>query len=232
MTFMSDTTKRNALLALILLVPSASIGIWFAAYGSPGTFIGKGVFGFCKAWLIGLPLVWLILVDKQRPTIPKPTGKGMAAGVVTGIAIFLLIGAGYFLFGHWIDTQVVSDKAIEVGLDSPMKYLLGAVYWCTFNSLMEEYVWRWFVFTRCERLMPRWPAVIFSGVFFTLHHIIALAAYFDWRITLLGSVGVFVGGATWSWIYLTYRNIYAAYISHVFADVVIFMIGYKLIFAG
>ena len=35
------------------------------------------------------------------------------------------------------------------------------------------------------------PASPITGfVFFTLHHIIALSAYFDWRITLIGSVGV------------------------------------------
>lgn len=227
---MPDTRKRRALLALLLLVPAPSIGVYVAAYGSPGTALGKGLFIACKLWLIGLPLIWHVLIDKQRPTLPRPTGKGMAAAVGTGIVIFLAIGAGYFLVTDRIDADAVREKALAVGLTSPMIYILGAVYWCTVNSLLEEYVWRWFVFTRCEALMPRWPAVIASGLCFTLHHVIALTAYFDWRITALASLGVFVGGATWSWIYLKYRNLYVAYVSHVFADVVIFAIGYKLIF--
>ena len=227
-----NTEKRNALLALLLLVPAPSLGVWLAVYGMPGTFIAKAFFMVCKVWLLALPLVWHLLVDKQKLTIPRPTGKGMGAAVATGSAIFLAIGAGYFLFGHWIDATLVSEKAVEVGLSTPALYILGAVYWCTINSLLEEYVWRWFVFTRCEALMPKWPAVVASGLFFTLHHVIALTVYFDWRITLLASLGVFIGGATWSWIYLTYRNIYAGYISHVFADVVIFWIGYRLIFGG
>lgn len=227
---MPDTRSRNALLALLLLVPAPSIGVWMTLYGMPGNLFAKAFFGLCKVWLLVLPLVWLLRVDKQKMTIPRPSGKGMGAAISTGIAIFLLIGAGYFLFGHWIDPQRVSTNAKEAGLSSPWFYILLAIYWCTINSLLEEYVWRWFVFTRCETLMPKWPAVALSGLCFTLHHIIALSAYFDWRITTLGSVGVFVGGATWSWIYLKYRNIYAAYVSHVFADIVIFAIGYKLIF--
>ncbi len=229
---MTDTNKRNAALALLLLVPAPSIGVYTAVYGAPGAFFAKAFFMACKVWLLVLPLVWYLLVDKQKLTLPRPSGKGMGMAVATGSAIFLAIGAGYFLFGHWIDPKLVSEKAIEVGLSTPMLYLLGAAYWCTINSLLEEYVWRWFVFTRCEALMPKWPAVIASGVFFTLHHVIALTVYFDWRITVLASLGVFIGGATWSWIYLTYRNIYAAYVSHVFADVVIFWIGYRLIFGG
>lgn len=227
---MPDTRKRNALLALLLLVPAPSVGVWLALYGMPGNPIAKAFFGLCKVWLLVLPVVWHMRVDKQPVTIPRPTRAGMGAAVATGSVIFLAIGAGYFLFGHWIDPKRVSANAIEAGLNSPAFYILLAVYWCTINSLLEEYVWRWFVFTRCEALMPRWPAVIASGLFFTLHHVIALTAYFDWRITTLASLGVFIGGATWSWIYLKYRNIYASYVSHVFADVVIFAIGYKLIF--
>ena len=227
---MSDKAKRHALLALLLLVPAPSLGVWTVLYGLPGSSISQAFFGVCKVWLVGLPLVWHLLVDQQRITIPRPTGKGMGIGIATGVAIFLAIGAGYFLFGQWIDPARVSANAQEAGLNSIGKYIVLAVYWCTINSLAEEYVWRWFVFTRCEALMPRWPAVMLSGLFFMLHHTIALSAYFDWRITVIGSLGVFVGGATWSWIYLTYRNIYAAYVSHVFADIVIFAIGYKLIF--
>ena len=220
------------MLALLLLGPAPSVGVWMTLYGAPGNPVAKAFFGLCKLWLLVLPLVWHLRVDRQKVTIPRPTGKGMPAGVVTGVLIFLLIGAGYFIFGHWIDPHRVSTNAQAAGLNSPGFYLLLAVYWCTINSLLEEYVWRWFVFTRCEALMPRWPAVIASGLCFTLHHVIALSAYFDWRITTLASVGVFVGGATWSWIYLKYRNLYAAYVSHVFADVVIFTIGYKLIFTS
>jgi len=227
---METNRSRNAAIALLLLVPVPSIGVWLSLFGAPGNSIVKVFFALCKVWLLVLPLIWLLRIDKQPMTIPRPTRKGMGAGVVTGILIFLAIGAGYFLFGHWIDPERVSFNAKQAGLTSPRLYILLAVYWCTVNSLLEEYVWRWFVFTRCEALMPKAVAVVAAGLFFTLHHVIALTAYFDWRITVLGSLGVFIGGATWSWIYLTYRNIYAGYVSHVFADIVIFLIGYKLIF--
>jgi len=220
------------MLALLLLVPAPSIGVWIAAYGSPGSALGNGFFFACKVWLIGLPLVWHLRVDKLSVSVPRPTRKGFAAAILTGCGIFLAIGAGYFLIAGKIDAHAVRDKAFAVGLTTPTIYLLGAVYWCTVNSLLEEYVWRWFVFTRCEALMPKPLAVVAAGLFFTVHHVIALTAYFDWHITAIASLGVFIGGATWSWVYLKYRNIYAAYLSHVFADIVIFIIGYRLIFGG
>ena len=36
--------------------------------------------------------------------------------------------------------------------------------------------------------------------------------------------------ATWSWIYLKSKNIYAGYVSHVFADIIIFWIAYQIAF--
>ena len=223
--------KRNAILALVLLIPVPSIGTWMGMAAAEGTPLGKAVFFACKVWVFVLPLAWLMLVDRKRPTIPRPAARGMGMACLTGLAIVLAIGGAYLLFGStWIDAELMREKAHEVGLTSPLIYLGGAAYWITINSLLEEYVWRWFVVTRCEAFMPRWGAVTASGFFFTLHHIIALEVYFDWRISVLGSIGIFIGGATWSWLYLRYRNIWAAYVSHIFADVIIFAIGYQLLF--
>jgi membrane protease YdiL (CAAX protease family) len=109
-------------------------------------------------------------------------------------------------------------------------YLAGALYWITANSLMEEYVWRWFVFRKCEVLLGGPAAVVVSALAFTAHHVVALAAQFNWGVTLLASLGVFIGGAAWSWLYLRYRSIWPGYVSHAIVDVPIFVIGYWLIF--
>ncbi len=198
-----------------------------------GTTLGMAAFFSSKVWVAVVPLVWLMCVDRKRPTIPRPNGRGMVAACVTGSLIFVVIGGAYLLFARsWMDADVVRDRVVASGLSTPLRYLLGAAYWITINSLLEEYVWRWFVVTRCEAVLPRWSAVAASGFFFTLHHVIALWDIFspNWRIIVLGSVGVCIGGMTWSWIYIRYRNIWAAYVSHVFADVIIFGIGYQLLF--
>ena len=232
---MTDGTRpadrRSALFALLLLVPVPSLGTWMAMVQSPGS-AGQAVFVAAKIWLLALPLVWLVGVEGGRPRFPRPSTGGMGAACLTGLIIFAVIGCAYGLLGrHWIDADQMRERAIEIGLTTPLIYVAGALYWCTINSFLEEYVWRWFVFTRCEMLMGRRTAVPASGLLFTIHHVIALAVYFDWRITTLASLGIFIGGATWSWLYLTYRNIWAAYVSHVFADVIIFAIGYVLIFS-
>ena len=73
-------------------------------------------------------------------------------------------------------------------------------------------------------------AVILSATMFTLHHVLALNIYFDLHVTIIASAGVFIGGATWSCLYLYYRSIWPGWLSHAWADLAIFIIGYKLLF--
>jgi membrane protease YdiL (CAAX protease family) len=48
---------------------------------------------------------------------------------------------------------------------------------------------------------------------------------------LLASLGLFVGGVAFSWQYVRYRSIWIPYITHAMCDVVVFGIGYVLLFA-
>ena len=87
---MPDNRSRNALLALLLLVPVPSIGVWVALYGAEGHPLAKAFFALCKVWLLVLPILWHVRVDKQSVKFPRPSSKGMGAAVITGIAIFIL----------------------------------------------------------------------------------------------------------------------------------------------
>jgi hypothetical protein len=155
-----------------------------------------------------------------RPAI----GLGLATAAVIFALYRVALGQG------WIDPSEVAARAARTGLDQPAVYFAGAVYWITLNSLMEEYVWRWFCFRQFEVLFGGAGGVLLSALGFTLHHIIALAGQFPWPAAVLGSFGVFCGGAMWSWLYLRYRSIWPCYVSHAIVDVPIFMLGYHLIF--
>ena len=232
--------RRLALIALLLTAPVQLLGTTAAMVWFPESTLAKAGFAAAKVGLMLAPVLWLIGVERTRPRIPRwkrfPWGRGMAAAHVTGLLIFIAIALFYLLLGRqWIDAEAMRQRVVEMGLDRKWLYLAGAVYWCTANSLLEEYFWRWFIFARLREVFARSvagvaAAVVVCGLLFTAHHVVALKVYFDWPTTLVASLGVFIGGVTWSLIYLRYKNIYAAYVSHVWADVIIFWIGWQLIF--
>lgn len=216
--------------ALLLLLPVPLLGVWAALLAFPGS-TGQTIFAISKLWILALPALWTRFVDGERWRLPSKPTVGLRFGLWSGLLMAAGIVAAYWLMGrHWIDVGQVREVADEAGLGRLPVYLVAALYWCFVNALLEEYVWRWFVYRKCAELMPAFWAVLVAGLCFTLHHILALAAYFDWRVTLFGSLGVWIGGVTWSWCFLRYRSIWPGYISHILADAAVFGIGLVLLF--
>ncbi|RME92280.1 MAG: CPBP family intramembrane metalloprotease [Verrucomicrobia bacterium] len=223
--------RRRAWLALALLVPAPSLGTAAGLFWWPGE-VGQGVFLAAKVWLVVFPAFWWLKVEGGRWSWSPPRRGGFGPAILLGVVISAVILGVYALVSQWgwIEPEMVAGPAQKAGLAEPGVYLAGAVYWVTLNSLMEEYVWRWFVFRQWERLVGGMAAVGLAALCFTLHHIVALAAYFPWPVVMLGSLGVFAGGAIWSGLYLRYRSIWPGYLSHAIVDVPIFLIGWWLIF--
>jgi uncharacterized protein len=234
----SSGLRWRAIAALLLLVPVPTIGVYFGMWDeeTAGTTTGDAIYLAGKAWLVILPVTWLLLIERGRISWSPPKHGGFGFGIASGMAIALVIVAAWLLLGEAIvDRQTAREAAELAGLDDPVRYLLLAVYICTINVLIEEYAWRWFCFRQCERLIPAWhggAAILLCAAFFTLHHVFALAAKFGTVAIILGSLGVFVGGCIWSICYVRYRSIWPGFVSHAIADVAIFAIGWHIIFGG
>lgn len=224
---------KKALLALLLLVPAQSIAT-FVFYRHFDTTAGKVTVALLRLWIVLMPVLWLKIVDREKTSWSPPKLGGFGIAVALGIAISFAIFTAFAIACHLgaIQADKVAAAAARTGLNHLGTYIVGAIYWITLNSLAEEYVWRWFVFRKFEILIGGKLAVIAAALAFTAHHVIVLAAQFNWQITLLGSLGVFTGGAVWSWLYLRYRSIWPGYVSHAIVDAAIFVIGWRLIFGG
>jgi len=223
-------SRRRALLALALLAPVPSLGIWAAMVAAPGP-VGHGVFLSAKLWLLVFPAAWYLLVEKGRPSWSPPRRGGMAAGVLSGVILAAAIVLGAWLVdARHMDLAPLHAAVREMNLASPAAYLAGAAAWTLVNSLIEEYVYRWFVLRQCEALLPPAMAVIASAAVFTIHHVIALNQYLEPSFTALASAGVFVGGIVWAALYYRYRSIWPGWISHVLADIAVFGLGGWLLF--
>ena len=228
---------RSAL-ALALLVPAPTIGVLCAMFLFPDTWYGQTIHLTAKVWLLALPLLWVLFVERGRLRMPRLKWEGMTAGLVSGLAVLGVIIGAWELFAHsMVDVSMFKEKMDEIGLDSPIKFLGFAAAVTFINALLEEYVWRWFVYSKWREALSRSAgkfaipgAIILAGLCFMLHHTVAMSLYFDWKVNAMASFGVFAGGVIWSILYLRSKNLYAAYVSHIFADIALFYVGYRVAF--
>ncbi len=232
---MSPTTppqadRRRAIIALALLAPVPSLGTAAAMIFVPGP-VGQALFMAAKVWLLAFPALWYLVVERGKPSWSPPLHGGLGVGVLTGLIAGAAIGLAALVFGIFdMDMGQLAGEVDEMGLTTPRAYLLGALGWTFANSLMEEYVYRWFVFSQCERFMPRFAAVLASAAVFTAHHVIALSTYLPWHLNALASLGVFIGGVIWAVLYARYRSIWPGWVSHIIADAAIFAVGWEILF--
>ena len=66
-------SSRNAVLALVLLVPAPTVGVLAGMWFLPG-MVGQSIYFLSKAWIIALPVLWLLKVDRGRPSWSLVTG--------------------------------------------------------------------------------------------------------------------------------------------------------------
>lgn len=222
--------RGRAWLALAAVAPAA------CAAAIAGLVFGKGqaatvIWALSKLWLVAVPIAWRLFVDRKPLSLSPARRGGLAAGAVVGLVSAIAIVAAYLLVGRgWIDPSVIRATLAETGLLDPRVYFGVALFWVVGNSALEETTYRWFLVSQSRPVLGLPGAVAFAAGVFVLHHAIAMAIYFGWQVTILGSVGLFVGSAVWSVLYHRTGSLQVAWLSHAIADVAVFVIGAVLLF--
>lgn len=224
---------RNKPLIAILLVgfiPSASV--IFGIEIIENELLSQLFFASCKVWIFLVPTIWYLKVERKPISKKSPTKEGIVWGLITGILMSLIIVITWFLFNETLDIDGMVDILQSKGLDNINLYILGMFYWIFINSLLEEYVFRWFITTKSSELFRSDViGIVFSAAMFTLHHAIALHLFgFIWWQTIIACFGLLSAAAIWSWLYVRFRSIWVCWLSHAICDVAVFGIGYTILF--
>jgi membrane protease YdiL (CAAX protease family) len=226
--------KLRSLLALALLVPVPSLGALAAFVWLPGG-LGRALYVAGKLWILALASFYPKRLERpdffgQRPW-PAQLGRRLMLGLAVGAAMGATIASAHALWGDaLIDADRLRSVLERAGFGTPGRYIALALCVTLVNSILEEWVWRRFVYRRCADLVSAPAAVLLSALFFTLHHAIAFRVEFGWSLALLGSLGVFTAGCVWSMLYASTRSLLPGWVSHVVADAVGLWIGWRILF--
>ena len=224
-------TRAQSLLGLLIAGPAPSFGILSGLHWFPGP-VGNVLYLIGKSVLYLTPLIWWKLVMRGAPfPVTRPPKGAMREGILLGLGL-----GGLIVFLYWlialphVDPAQLQAAATKSGFGDKQSYLTMAVVICLVNALLEEYVFRWFLYGRARALLGPIKGAILGSLIFMAHHVFVLMAYFDWPLVLLGSFGVFVGGLLWTWLYERRGSVWPAYVSHILVDVALLGIGWSILF--
>ncbi|MBI68661.1 MAG: hypothetical protein CMJ38_01315 [Phycisphaerae bacterium] len=218
---------QKAVVALCLLLPAPVIGILASlTLGQVGQFIWT----LMKAWLIAMPVLWLLLIDREKLSWSPSSLKGIVVGALWSIPVGCSIWLLYsYCLESYIDKEGIREQIELFGLTTPVMFWSFAIMISFGNALMEEYVWRWFVYSKCKTVAGSMKGIVLAAFFFTAHHVIVIWNFGDVLIVAIGSVAIFFAGCLWCYLYETYQSIWPGYISHVVADLAVFTIAWGML---
>ncbi len=229
------TTADRTVIGIALVLPTLVTWVYFILLDGAPAILQQGAYSIGKVVQFGLPVVWVWLVQRDRQKLGRLSSWSLIAGTVFGLLVAFAMAAMYFavlkpsgLFDG--PAAQVRAKVESFGANSPMRFLLIAVFYSAIHSLLEEYYWRWFVFGQLSRICSLPTAIAVSSVGFATHHVLVLQLYFGWLspLTWLCTLGIIIGGAFWAWLYRTSNSLIAPWISHAIIDAAIFAIGYQM----
>ncbi len=229
-------TRDGLALGFTLVFPTVFTWLYFVVLSDVAPWLQQSVYAVGKLVQFGFPVAWVWLVCRERLAWPERPWAGLPLGIGVGLAI---VAAMLLLHGAWLQpsglldapAEAVRQRVISAGIDSQSKYAALAVFYSGMHSLLEEYYWRWFVFSRLTRCLSVWPAIGISSFGFMAHHVVVLSQYFGWGsfLSLFFSFSVAVGGVVWAGLYHRYRTLLAPWSSHVLVDAGIFWLGYMML---
>ena len=239
-----ESRRRQTLFAVIFAIvfPTLVTWIYFILLQGNSAVIG----GTLKAIQFAFPACWVFFWMKmslREAGLPQPQDDAVAWSMKTSVIVAIGMGiailittVGYYSFA--IAGNEISSLAAEVGsrvdklsMEDPLEFAALSVFYALVHSFLEEYYFRWFVFGRLRQLTSFLPAAIISALAFMAHHVIVLSVFFGHSFhTYFLSLSVAVGGILWAWLYERSRSVIGPWISHLFVDAGIFLVGYHMIF--
>ncbi len=229
-------------LALLFAMTFPTVAAWsyFIGLAGPGTAVNpwqQGAYAAGKVVQFAFPVLFLAVGGGPWPRPLRPRWDGMGIGLAFGLLVAgLMLGVYFGFLRHspllTATPRQVQQKLEQVGMATPARYAVMAVFIVIAHSLLEEYYWRWFVFGRLRLLVPRAAAVVLSSLAFMAHHVVVLYVYLPgkfWVAVVPFSLGIAAGGAVWAWLYDRAGTLYPSWLSHLLVDAAIFAIGWDLL---
>lgn len=233
---MNATRADRWAVLFALVLPTLVTLVYFVWAEGFSPSVQQGTYAVGKVVQFVFPLAWVVLAQRRRPRLARPTLAGLAQGIGFGL---LVLAAMLALYHAYLKPSGLLDpaasemraKVLGMGIATVAQYVALGAFYSLLHSLLEEYYWRWFVFGQLRRFAPLAPAVLISSLGFMAHHVVVLAGYFGWTspATWLFSLAVAVGGAVWAGLYERHQALWGVWASHLLVDAGIFIVGYDLV---
>lgn len=149
-------------------------------------------------------------------------------GILFWLLWVLVIWITYYFLRNIIDWSVITESLTNRWINQTTFIFIFA-YIMFWNSLVEEYFFRWIIFNSLLDYSKK-IAYFSSSILFAIYHITIFWTWFYGYILLLALFWLFLWALFFAWLYEKTKWIWWAWFFHIIADFIILIIWYIEIF--
>lgn len=146
--------------------------------------------------------------------------------VILGFSSAGIVLLAYLLFSPFIDLHTIKNDLTERLGITTTTYIMVGIYITFANSFLEEYFFRGFIFFN----LPKKVGYIYSPLLFASYHIPMIMLWFSPLIIALCFVGLWTIGFIFHKVNERNQTIWASWMIHICADIMIILIGLTMFF--
>lgn len=217
--------NRNNLGIIIIMIMSIIIMFVIDYFIQPG-YLWKSILKILVFLII--PLLYIVLAKGMtiKDQFKIASKDQIVRSLGLGVLIYILIIGGYFMLRAFIDLdniQKILGDSLNVKKDN---FIFVALYISFFNSLLEEFFFRGFLFLGLYGRASRPMAYGISALAFAVYHVAIMIDWFSVGLFFLALAGLFIGGLIFNWLNEKNKNIYNSWLVHMFANFAINTVGF------
>lgn len=150
--------------------------------------------------------------------------KNIKKAVILGGIFFATLIVSYIVLSEFIDLSIISKDLEQRYNISKSIFIFVGLYIIFINSFLEEFFFRGFIFLNIAKENKLF-AHIYSALLFSIYHTSIFLSWFSDQILLVSLIGLFAVGIFFNILDEKEKSIIPSWISHIFADIAIIIIG-------
>lgn len=145
-----------------------------------------------------------------------------------GLILSLIYISSFYIFKNYIDIKSITDKINDIASINLNNIIFIGLYIIIFNSLLEEYFWRSFVFQELSILVKPSLAYFISALAFSFHHVVFFYNWFTPSFFAIITIGLIGYALIMNFIWNKYKELFSCWLPHAMVDVVQIFIAYQI----
>lgn len=154
--------------------------------------------------------------------------KNVAVVLCMGIGLAAVYLMGYFFLKQSLKIGVMVAQLNQSASINAKNIIFIGLYIIVFNSLLEEFFWRGFMFKELKELIGPWMAHAFTGIAFSFHHIMFYFNWFGYTLLILVTAGLIIFTILMNFIFQRYQDLFSCWLIHGMVDTVQVFIALRI----